>query len=124
MKLRESRSSARPWKARTTRATCAPAASTASLAPCTLTLHACIQVRHGTLRTQTVEGPSQIRYCHYLEATLYHCVNPVAEVAMILTSVCFPAGNVYLCNMYVYIHVYLHTYAHKVYVYDVRVFPC
>ena len=39
---------------------------------------------------QTVEGPSQIRYVHYLEAMLYSGVDGLALDAMLLTSITVP----------------------------------
>ena len=42
---------------------------------------------------QTVEGPSQIRYVHYVEAVLYSGIDPHQLTMMCITSLDFVVGN-------------------------------
>ena len=43
---------------------------------------------------QTVEGPSQIRYVHYLEAVLYSGVDPLEMHRVLLTAISLPVGEI------------------------------
>lgn len=47
---------------------------------------------HGK-HNQGVEGPSQIRYIHYMEAMLYSCVDPLSEVKKWLTELRIPVAR-------------------------------
>jgi len=53
-------------------------------------------LQHYTIRTpanQTVEGPSQIRYVHYLEAVLYGGIDPLEMHKLLLTNIQLPVGE-------------------------------
>ena len=42
---------------------------------------------------QTVEGPSQIRYVHYLEAVLYSGISPLSMNKMLCTNISLPVSS-------------------------------